>query len=80
VASDVLDPHQHWFAYQEPKDPSPSRQGADGPSLLGGNPSRDEIDKLVACADHPQSPVAGIGDLHGQVDDPLQDHGQRQLG
>jgi CBS domain-containing protein len=48
------------LSYQEPQDPSSPRQSTDGPPLLGGNPRRYEVDKLVARADHSQRPIAGI--------------------
>src|SRR5487761_1478704 len=80
VAADVLDSHQPRLPYQESQNSKPSGPRSDRPSLLGGDPGGDEIDKLAARPNHPQGAVAGICDLGGQVDDPLQHHRQRQLG
>jgi len=51
-----------------------------GCPLLGGDPGGDELTDGAVSAEHAQRPVAGAGELSGQLDDALQGGRERQLG
>jgi len=66
---------------QHPKDAPTDRGVADRVALLVGHAAGDELgDQVTPGTDDPQRAVAGAGDLRRQLDDPLEQGGQRQLG
>jgi hypothetical protein len=79
VVSKVLDSNRLRFAYEQPEDPAPARQLTDGPALLGGDACRDEVHKVAALADHPESAISGVGDFGGQIDYALKHYRKRKL-
>ena len=80
MVCDVRDPDWSWLANQEPEHAAPARRGSDEPPLLGRNSSRDKLHQLTRLSDDSQRSVAGVCNLGGQVDDPLQHDRKRKLG
>jgi hypothetical protein len=64
----VLDEHA--------QDAAPVRDVADRRPDLVADPGGDELGDGAVAAQHPEGPVAGLGQLGGQLDDPLQGGGE----
>jgi len=76
VVPNILDADRSRFAYEQPEDPAPLWQLPDGAALLGGDACRDEVHKVPALPEHPESTISGVGDFGGKVDYALKHDGK----
>jgi hypothetical protein len=65
---------------QHPQDAAADRDVADGRPLGGADPGGDELGDDAVPTQDTQRPVAGPGEVGGQLDDALQGGRERQVG
>ena len=80
VLGDVRDPDRLRVVDQIAKQALAVGKRADLVPLAGGDTGGHELDEVAVLADHTQRAVAGVRHLDGEVDNSLQDDGQRELG
>ena len=81
VVGDVVQPQRLRVPNQDAEDAAPVRRVTDRGMRVGIDPGRQEpLQRLARSVDHAESCVAGVGDLGGRLDDPLQQRIERKLG
>jgi hypothetical protein len=76
VLGDVVEPQRPGVIDQHPEDAAPNRDLADRRPLGVAEARRDELGDGAVASQHPQRPIAGAGELDGQLDDALQGGGK----
>ena len=80
MVSDVCDANGSRLMHEQTEDSTPPRQRSDRLSLARRDAGGDELLEITLRTEHAERPVAGVGDLGGQIDDSLQDDRQREFG
>jgi hypothetical protein len=80
VLGEVVQAQRPGVVDQHPEDAAADRDVADRRPLGVADSSGDELGDDAVPPQHAERPVAGIGELRGQLDDALQGGRERQLG